>query len=123
RPVQVARSMQHRNVFGIAPGLHAKGAAEIFGKYAQLLGLDAHSAGDLAAHGGNTLRAAAQNELVLAGVVARGRRAWLDRGYHQTLIDQFDTRYMGRVPEGAIERSLLLAVGIWRRSIAPSGTR
>ena len=115
RPVQDARSVQHRNVFGIAPCLHAEGAAEILGEDAQLLGLDAHGAGDLAAHGGDTLRAAAQSELVLAGVVARGRRTWLERGDHQTLIDQFDTRYMGRVLEGAIERGLLLAVGIWRR--------
>ena len=116
RLLQHARRVQHRDIFGIAPALHAEGAAEIVGEDAQLLRLDAHGAGDLAAHGGDALRAAAKRELLGAGVVARGRRARLERGDHQALIDQFDAHHMGGILEGAIERRLFLALGIGGRA-------
>src|ERR1035441_10765933 len=51
-----ARGVQHGPVFRIAPALHAEGAAKIAGEDAQLLRLDVHGAGDLAAHGGNSLQ-------------------------------------------------------------------
>ncbi len=92
-----------------------KAAADIVAEDAQLVWLDAHGAGDLAAHGGDALGAAAQRELVDPGVIARGRGARLERGDDQALIDKFDAHDMRGVLEGAIERRLLLAVGIGRR--------
>ena len=43
---------------------------------------------------------------LLAGVVARGRRARLERGDHQALVDELDAHHMRGVLEGAIERGL-----------------
>ncbi len=113
---QRARGVQHGHVFRIAPALHAESAAEIVGEDAQLFRLEAHGAGDLAAHGGDALRAAAKRELFAATVVARGRRARLERSDHQALVDELDAHDMRGVLEGALKRGLLLAVGIGRRA-------
>ena len=115
RPLELARSMQHRDVFGIAPALHAEGAAEVFGDDAQFLGLDVHGACDLRPHAGKALRRTTQRELLGARVVARRGGARLKRSHHQTLVHQFDLHDMGGVLEGAVQRGQLLAVRVGRR--------
>ena len=78
--------------------------------------LDVHGAGDLAAHAATPCVPQRRVNCLLAGVIARGRRARLERGDHQALVDQFDAHHMRCVLEGALERGLLLAVGIGRRA-------
>ena len=112
RLAERARGMQQRDIFRVRGALHAEGAADVAGDDVQLLRLDVERAGDLAAHAADRLRGAAQRELLAGRVVARGRRARLERGHHKTLVDQFDPHHMRGVLEGAVERGLFLAVRI-----------
>ena len=115
RLLQIARRMQHRDVFGIAPALHAESAAEIVGDDVQLLRLDVHRAGNLRPHAGEALSGAAQREFVGLGVVVRRRRARFERSDDQTLVHQLDFHDMRGVLEGALERRLLFSISIGGR--------
>ncbi len=108
------RGMQHGDVFRIAPTLHAERATDVFGEKAQFFRLDVHGAGDLPTDAGDALRTNAQRKLLHSGIVTRGRRARLKRGYDQPLVDEFDAHYMSRLLEGALKRSLLFAFRIGR---------
>ena len=111
-----ARGVQHGDEFGVTGRLHAEGAADVVGDKVQFLRLEIHRRRDLAAHAGHTLRRAAQREALAARVIARGGGARLERGDDQPLVDQFDLHHMRGFGEGALERGLLLAVGIGRRA-------
>ena len=109
-------AVQQRDIFRISRGLHAKSAADILSEHAQLFRLDAHGLGEVHAHAADPLGPAAQRVAVAAGVVARARGARLDRGHHQTLVDQFDARHVRGFLERAVEGALLLPVRIGRCS-------
>ena len=111
RPPELARGHHHRDVFRIDRGLHAEGAADIFGDHPQFFVRHAHDGSRLAAQGVGALRAGAQRVAVVVLIVDAGGATRFHRGHHQALVVDADARDMRRIGDDLGDVALVLLAG------------